>query len=278
MVDRIGNPQGRRNKSAADNPKPKNTKANQHYEETKRDLDAIKARVDALTDAINAKNREAEREPKEGKWAIRGSVAGIVYAGLTIIIVLTGFYQGYLSRQALVAGNRAWIAPEFMTLREPIESGTIKYQLHVENTGHQPVMKGVYRFHAFTVPHIAEGTSSETDRNLPANRTCDGLEYGKAEALVLYQGTSTKFWLTGNWTEPSDEKAVAAELLARTGSLIVEGCILYDTMDGQKFSAFRFFLRDIPGASFTMQKGDDGKTHPAPAWMFNLTGTGNNAD
>ena len=210
---------------------------------------------------------------KDSTWIRRGAIANIVYTAATLIILAITFWQAHISQNTYESSNRAWIAPVRMSLSLPLEENSIKYQLHVENTGHQPVIKAVYGFHTFTVPYVTENPDAE--QNFPENIACSELDIKSSPSLILYPGTTDSFWLIWHWNGKESEKGVISKLLNRSESLIVDGCILYETMGDIHF---RYFLRDVPGPSFSSHTGGNGENKISPSWTFNVANTGNDAN
>ncbi|MDR3537202.1 MAG: hypothetical protein P4L71_11945 [Acetobacteraceae bacterium] len=200
--------------------------------------------------------------------------------GITLgsaIVALLGLIALYLSisdaDDATVQANRAWLAPGFLTLNEPVESGAIVVRLHVQDTGHQPAIGMRSRIKYYTADYIPEGLGGLEAYNAikDLNATCVGLDPDRDQGPVVYPG-DTKVWII-NEDNDSEAKARAQDVAARRKTLVVEGCIAYLTFGQRHTSAFRFFLRDTPGPSCPTPP-QQGQCY----WMFNSTETGNQAN
>jgi hypothetical protein len=173
---------------------------------------------------------------------------------------------------ALAAANRAWIAPSQMGLNRPLEeAGPLTVILLAENTGREPAIDVVYAFNAFLIPYIREG--SEPVSMPDHNNTCSGLHPEPTGGTVIYPGKTNVQIVHGFEDNPAN-RTLVGNVLARTASLIVEGCIAYRTYGSVHTSKFRFFLRDVEGAPSCGRIAPD---EINCRWRFNVTDLGNEA-
>lgn len=173
---------------------------------------------------------------------------------------------------ATKAANRAWIAPSQMGLNWPLElNGPVRIHILLENTGHEPAVDLVYAFNEFLIPYVAEGPGNLVIKN--PNMTCEGLHPTSAGGMVIYPG-KTNIQLVHVFDDTLGNRAIAINARDRKKTLVVEGCIAYQTFGEPHFSKFRFFLRDRPGASCIITGIDEIQCH----WTFNLINLGNEAN
>jgi hypothetical protein len=96
-------------------------------------------------------------------------------------VALVGLLFLYLSiadaEDATMRANRAWLAPSFMMLNGPLESGgPADVAIHVQNVGREPATGVRYRIHDYTAQYIPHGPAGAAPYNAIAspNTTCEG--------------------------------------------------------------------------------------------------------
>jgi hypothetical protein len=204
----------------------------------------------------------------------------VIMSGLAAIFVCAQWYEMHESGTdthnlalAALAANRAWLAPEQMILASPLESEVPpKYQIRVVNPGREPALGITWQVNPRGVPYIPEGNAS--DFKLGPNTACTGLEPEPTDGMVIYPAGPTNIWLPLAVKDTTENRELIKEALNRTKSLVVEGCFAYRTGGEKHTSSFRFFLRDVLGPSFIKDKNGN----LGPAWNFNATPTGNEAN
>ncbi len=224
----------------------------------------------AASTEIRAEMKRRDWIDYVGLWV---SIATLVFLG--IYTMLTGFIT-YDSWTQITTASRAWLSPSFMVLGRPLEGGTVRFQLQVENFGRQPATDVTYRFRHFLTTYIAQDHRGEP--KLPPNATCSGLQARKGGGFVVYPG-KTNFWITSGFRHDAETKHIISAILDHRRSLIIEGCIAYRTFGARHTSAFRFFLRDIPGPS--CWRASQGLVTPQgvmACWNFNGMRSGNGAN
>jgi hypothetical protein len=90
----------------------------------------------------------------------------------------------------------------------------------------------------------------------------------------VYPQEKTNYWFPFDVPDTSANRRPIEDVVSRKKSLVIDGCFAYRTGGTKHTSAFRYFLRDIPSPSFTVDK--DGK--PIAAWNFNAALSGNEAN
>lgn len=210
-----------------------------------------------------------DRQIRAALW-LNGITIGSAFVALLGLIAL--FLSILDANDSTVQANRAWLSPAFMVLNTPLENSSIVgFQLHVEDTGREPANNVVYRFHHFMVPYIAQGVGKDSTAK---NETCEGLNPSKDSGFTIYP-SSVKFWIPYAF----EDRPMIADILARKGSLVIEGCVAFNTFGKRHTSGFRFFLRDVPGQS--CWASNEGITTPKgtiTCWNFNGMLNGNYAD
>lgn len=177
-------------------------------------------------------------------------------------------------QKARIAEERAWLAPEQMILGSPVESGVpLKYQIRIVNPGKEPALSIAWNVKPYGVPYIPERDTADKI-SLGPNTSCSGLDPGPVNGVVIYPSGPTNLWLPLSVGDTIENRQLLDEIIKREKSLVIEGCFAYKAGGERHTSSFRFFLRDVPGKSFVTDK--NGKL--VPAWNFNVTLTGNEAN
>jgi hypothetical protein len=218
-------------------------------------------------------DRAARRTATATVWIAVFTVVLAIVGGVTLYEVVTGGNDTHTLAVAAIAANRAWLAPDIMNLMSALEAGLpVKYSIHIINTGKEPALGMVWNVKPIGVPYIdpTNPNTIEMERNV----TCDGLEPRPYDGMVLYPVGGTNFWVPLYVPDTTDNQQLIREVLNKTKSLVIDGCFAYRTGGGKHTSAFRFFLRDVSGKSFVADKNGN----MVPAWKFNVTLTGNEAN
>ncbi|MGA8939212.1 MAG: hypothetical protein WB439_08610 [Acidobacteriaceae bacterium] len=233
---------------------------------------------------LTTKHRSNEKETTVDRAARRTADATVWLTRVTILLAAIAVFNLYeviedgtdtrkLADSAVTA-NRAWIAPEQMILDSPVESGLpLKYQIRIVNPGKEPALDGVWNVKSFGAPYIREGRGPDPTR-FGHNSTCEGLHPNKNGGMTVYPSGATNFWIPLSVEDTPDNRILIAAVQNRSQSLVLEGCFAYLTDGAAHTSAFRFFLRDIPGPSFATNK----EGTQVEAWNFNATFDGNDAN
>jgi hypothetical protein len=209
------------------------------------------------------------------KWTETATlILTVLIAAASIISAWIFYRQMDEMHKARIAEERAWLAPEQMTLGSAVESGLpLKYQIRLVNPGREPALSATWNVKPYGVPYIPEmETANQT--SLGTNDSCSNLEPETTQGIVIYPSGPTNFWLPLNVKDTPENRQLLNEVVERTKSLIIEGCFAYIAGSDRHTSAFRFFLRDVSGPSVIKDKNGISTA----AWNFNATLTGNNAD
>jgi hypothetical protein len=178
-----------------------------------------------------------------------------------------------VASEALIASTRAWLAPSFVALNTPIESGPpISFQIHMINSGKEPALNGVWGFKYYLIPYVTP--SNAPSENIGPNLTCEGVEPADNAGIIIYPASSTNFWLPLEIPDTPEDRKLISAASERHNSLVIEGCIAYRSSGKTRKSWFRFFLRDVEGQpSFIVNK----EGNRVQNWRFNAMTTGNGA-
>ena len=237
-----------------------------------------------VADAKTQAKREHATQESIEKATWCAFVAVSVYAFITLLMwcqmmkqtkeMHEGGVDTHKLATAALAANRAWLAPEQMTLGSPVESGVpLKYQIRIVNPGKEPALSVAWNVKPYGVPYIPERDTVDLI-SLSPNTSCSGLNPGPVDGLVLYPSGPMNFWLPLSVGDTLENRQLLNEVIKREKSLVVEGCFAYKADGERHTSSFRFFLRDISGPSLIKDKNGN----PIPAWNFNMTLTGNAAN
>jgi len=130
--------------------------------------------------------------------------------------------------------------------------------VQVNNIGKEPAKDVVYAIKPILGPYMKDSPVTADWSGL--TDPCAGWRPDSGPGVVIFPGTQ--------YGIPKPLNLSPAEVTAITGqkrSLTVEGCFRYRTFGILRFSAFRFFLRDVPGPSCA----PDEKGKMQCAWKFN---------
>jgi hypothetical protein len=94
------------------NPKNQGKETGQQEEGTNANNRKLKTSIDTLTNAINAQRAE-QKEGDQQKWSKRTAIAAITYTTFTFLIMIVSGYQSYLTRQATIVSQRAFVSVGF---------------------------------------------------------------------------------------------------------------------------------------------------------------------
>lgn len=242
-----------------------------------------------------AQQRRSERQEKKAKespeeraarstanatWVIAIFTIILALVGSwTLIEVIAGGSDTHDLAIAALAANRAWLAPVSMQLAGPLENGLpVAYYVRISNTGKEPALGVIWNVLPRKAPYIPPSNGNEGEAEMGRNETCEGLEPKQATGAVIYpQATGMTSLIPLTIPDTADNKKIIDAALNRTGSLVVDGCLVYITGSAKHTSAFRFFLRDEPGKP-SFIAGEPSKPSSHYEWRFNATLMGNDAN
>lgn len=174
---------------------------------------------------------------------------------------------------AAILSSRAWVSPSQILLESPLESGLpVKYQIHMFNSGKEPAIGVLWNVEATGAAYIRMESGS---MRIGDNMTCANLNPVPSSGVVLYPAGDIRFWVPLDIPDTPDNRRLISAVLNRTNSLIVTGCFAYISSGKRRTSAFRFFLRDVPGTPSLIP---DRPNKPGSAWHFNFALDGNDAN
>jgi hypothetical protein len=249
-----------------ENPKQETNGANgtksSHTEQQK-----IALSINALKATYEANERaHAAHDRKILKWTGAAAGAAIFYTVLTAIIMAVAIYQALLSREAIVAANRAWLAPLNLGFNSPLsEDGVIDVILNIPNVGREPASGVEWRFDLRAVPHIPETGGTNLEIGIGPNDTCANTHPPKGDGIVLWPGGTSNNLIPNTFEDTPEHRVIASQTIHREISMVVQGCVVYRAADTEHASRFRFFLRDIHG-------------RPVSEWRYQVSTTGNEAN
>jgi hypothetical protein len=195
----------------------------------------------------------------------------VAFATLAIVTVYTFVTVGLWCAQRdanetnarnLIAANRAWLGVRTMGVQLPLSEERTMVQLRLKNFGRSPATHVVYsRLKLVPVAYIADGSGGVTPQIEP-NATCQTLG-PTAGSFVAWPDEEAGVPTPLDESHDDHLKVVAAK--NRTISLIVQGCVSYQTIGEEHTSPFQFLWRD------TLDQ-------PYWEWRFNRTIDGNDAN
>jgi hypothetical protein len=219
-------------------------------------------------------NSEARKEagkywqhPKS-KIELGGLLIVAAYTIISFFLWLAQREANEINARNLVEANRAWLAPSFINLGAPLEgTDIVRFNVKIENTGHQPASHMSWKFNHFLIPHIPE-REFPTPEKLASNQTCGALNPANAEDTVF--PSNTNYWVPNHFEDP----LLVQRILSKASTLVIEGCFGYVTFGKFHTSSFRVFLRDTADKP-SCWRNNDGKSE---CWGFNLLLSGNDAN
>jgi hypothetical protein len=238
--------------------------------------DPQRGEVLSLSDDVNEKKRGLSgllKRPSITDWAM---------AAFTLVLTVVSYFQWreihdggkdtHKLAEATLAGSRAWVAPEQIVLLSPTESGLpLKYQIRLVNPGKEPAIGVAWNLRPFGIPYVPQENPFSY---IGGNQTCSNLKPDPQRGVVLYPSGTTDVWLPLNIPDALENQLLLKAIQNKEQTLVIEGCFAYLTATQEHTSAFRYFLRDVPGPSFLTPK----QGRPTPAWNFNMALDGNRAD
>ena len=161
--------------------------------------------------------------------AVTVSIAGVLLTFLSFLVAKGALD---LNRSALVASNRAWIAPLGLDLTGPIEATkNLPFNIYFSNVGKSPAIV------ASTGEVIILSKSVSAFQTSPVfagpNLTCDNLQVPEVGEITFHDDKKD------HWNSSFvDAKYVTPEILSGESYLIVRGCIRYRTIGELHKTAF----------------------------------------
>jgi hypothetical protein len=140
------------------------------------------------------------------------------------------------NRSALVASQRAWIAPINALLEGEIELGKpFHLQVVYENTGKTPAIN-IQVNYEYGVTDVPKARYAEPDIKFPIYKTCAIIENWRVPGFTVYPSATQKysehFYI---------DKRVTSQL-ARNKIFYIQGCFKYRTFDEIHQSPFCFYI------------------------------------
>jgi hypothetical protein len=170
-----------------------------------------------------------------------------------------------VAKQTLIATNRAWVAVPFMGLASLLENGLpISINARLANVGKEPALGLIWSMKPRLVDYIPDTTGPKLESTNAPNIGCEDLHPDVRTGVVLWPETDTHIWVPETFAQTPENKLIFDAVLARTKSLVIDGCVAYVTAGQSHKTWFRFLLRDTAG--------------PSKDWRFNVELSGNGAD
>jgi hypothetical protein len=234
------------------------------------------------------RTREAEKKEQpfilrifwrwlKGKIIVTDATDWIVAIATIVIAICAGaqYFDTHTLAEAALVANRAWVDPEQIVLASSLESESplpLKYEIRIVNPGKKPALGVVWSVEPTGEPYIPQSAAT---LQMPSNTSCNNLHPSSSEGVVLYPAGGANYWVPRDIPSTSANQQLISAVLSRKESLVISGCFAYMTDGETHTSAFRYFLRDIPGKpSFAISK--EGKA--IPNWNFNVSLNGNTAN
>jgi hypothetical protein len=199
--------------------------------------------------------RKEERGPKKQKWVRREQIIPLFALLISSITALVSFFGFELNRSAVLATNRAMIAPVAgRWTSTPISGAPFGLTLIYQNIGKEPARRLTYYQEAAAVP-MKSGAFE-----VPADDACK---------KVVGNAGSTVFPLSSNpltlGLPPQKDHPLVPTVESREAVLVWRGCFKYLTYDQVHSTSFCYWLRSEDGI-------------PLASWQWNFCPTGNDAD
>ena len=174
----------------------------------------------------------------------------------------------------IFAANHAWLAPSFIQLNRPLEEeAPIAFQIKIMNVGREPALGVVWHTHHYGIPYVPEGTDADAI-GFEQNNTCERLNPPKSDGLVIYPSTASTGWLPIVLKDSAENNVLRKDVLARSKTLVIDGCFAYRAEASRRTSAFRYYLRDVPNQPSCVRYASEVRCN----WNFNLPFNGNEAN
>lgn len=196
---------------------------------------------------------------KKCRWTQDPGMFILTLAGLTVLVAYTCYTrllvidgetssatQLQLTREALIAANRAWVVPRTMKLTGTLNAGhDATFYLYIDNSGHEPAKNAGRGEDPKSIGREAlAGATSDTitDKFDGAIRTtafADTCALAKKTHRlgVIYPSAPNSYsngvGVPGKWITP--------DVVNGSAMLVIKGCITYDTINLHGWSAYCFF-------------------------------------
>lgn len=191
---------------------------------------------------------------KPENWIHLGTLLAIgIYTGITALIWCTSNRQfgavvesNRISNEAMIASNRAWIAPIGVELLKMVQEGQkIEYRLSYQNTGHSPAEQATFFGDQKGVTETpVEQYTLAPDRNSRGwigNKTCDpALDQQRVHNWPsVYPFSQPTYTLDFESDEPASKEVVEGRVAKLT-----RGCFAYNTLSlKRRYSQYCFYLQ-----------------------------------
>lgn len=187
------------------------------------------------------------------------------YTGVLVVVSALQFCTlnntDRTTREALVAGNRAWLAPISGTFQKPPVLGQpILLVVNYQNTGREPARSSVH-FQSVWKVNTTKNLGGGVRFTPVPNTTCNGLVPSEGSQTIY--PSATQFYQSS--IPPRADFVVDNALINQDIILQWQGCFVYLTFDSPHKSAFCFWLRPIDN-------------EPITNWSWNFCTSGNFAD
>jgi len=235
----------------------------------------IAAAIKTLSDAQGTQTAHEDSNQKIN-ITLNGTTLFLVF--LTVIFTSASWWvfsgqldemrkvYGPIKTQADAAniGNRAWIAPRFMSTDGPITDGqAIKIRIIYENPGRTPALEVALR--------IIPRTLSTNDGTPVPHELYDNVKMGtneacKANVNVYAAATFPASTIAGYQSNfATSDVSLTTKIRARSTVLVIQGCYTYKTLDSPHESPFCQYLEPETGK-------------PPEQWQFRHCADGNDAN
>jgi hypothetical protein len=153
--------------------------------------------------------------------AVTVSIAGVLLTFLSFLVAKGALD---LNRSALVASNRAWIAPLGIDLTGPIEATkNLPFNVYYSNVGKSPAI-AVTKYEVIILRKTVPALQTSPVFAGP-NLTCDNLQVPEV-GEITFQDDKKDHWHSSF----IEAKYITPEILSGESYLIVRGCIRYRTI------------------------------------------------
>ena len=192
-----------------------------------------KRKVESTRRVATKSSNQLATEPIS-EWT-RVNYISVISAVAAVLSASFAFWQGTISRTALVSNQRAWLAPVAVTIKSDLETGKpFTTSIQYKNVGKEPALNLGASGQVQFVPN-----NNETINNLGKQSLgmCDTNLNNTSRNQTIYPSEANGYELiaTSTFDQPT------AAVLKGESVLYLQGCLVYDSMGEARKSAFCFY-------------------------------------
>jgi hypothetical protein len=208
---------------------------------------------------LEYEQRKEKRAPDKSKWVRQDQIIPLFALLISSVTAIVSFLGFLLNRSAVLATNRAMIAPVVgRWTTPPITGAPFGLTLTYQNIGKEPARRLTYYQEAIAVP-MESGT---TVFAIPADDICQKVKVTGNVASTVFPLSSNPLALR---LPPQKDNPLVPTVESRESVLVWRGCFKYLTYNQVHSTTFCYWLR-----------GEEGT--PLASWQWNFCPNGNEAD